>query len=189
MSFTKSRLALTRPDRLPSPGDILLFTHAEGITRVIPWYTGSRYYHCGLYEGGGNVLEARPHGVLRRNIANEPGNVFRIIPMDQTRGPQALEYCRNCLGKRYDILDVVFIMMRQSFPNVRINYSNHDSLVCSELVVLAWRHAGLDLFPGQAAAAIIPGDFQRFLPVDSHDMTLSPDFLQSNCTLGPDASK
>ena len=169
MSFTKSRLFAVRADRAPRPGDIVLFTDALGLTRIIPWFTGSRYYHCAVYEGDGWVLESRPQGVVRRNIALEPDNVIRVIPMPSEGSDRALEYCRCCLGKRYDILDVVFIVLRHSFPTIRLPYSSDDALVCSELVVRAWRAGGVDLFPGLEAALIIPGDFQGFLPVDSED--------------------
>ena len=143
-----------------------------GLSRLIPWVTGSRYYHCGLYEGGGWVLEARPQGVVRRNIINHPKVVVRVIPMPVEQGEAAVKYARSCVGKNYDILDALFIMLRHQFPRVPIKYSNHESLVCSELVVLAWRKAGLDLFPDTDAAAVIPGQFQAFLPVDSYDTTL-----------------
>lgn len=171
LSFTKRRRALARP-RGPKPGDILLFTHAKGLSRLIPWFTGSRYYHCGLYEGQGCSLEARPGGVVRRDLSRDPDAVFRVIPMPEEHGQQALDAARCCLGNNYDLLDIAFIMMRHWFPRLRFSYSNHNSLVCSELVVLAWRHVGLDLFPDQAPELVIPADFRAFLPPDSRDETL-----------------
>lgn len=115
------------------------------------------------------MLEARPSGVVRRDLRKETNMVFRVIPMPEDAAPKALEYVRCCLGANYDILDVVFIILRQYLPELRFTYSNHNSFVCSELVVLAWRNAGLDLFPDKVAATIIPADFEKFLPPDSRD--------------------
>lgn len=171
LSLTKPLLRDVRPDG-PLPGDILLYTHALKFTRLIPWFTGSRYYHCGLYEGGDTVLEARPQGVLRRPIRGDRNAVFRVIPMPKERGPQALNYIRACLGSNYDPFDIAFIVLRHYFPGLHLKYSDHNRVTCGELVVLAWRAAGVDLFPGKAAEEVIPSDFARFLLPDSHDQTL-----------------
>ena len=171
LSFTKRRRALARPDG-PKPGDILLFSHARGFSRLIPWFTKSRYYHCALYEGGGRVLEARPSGVVRRDISKDPTMVFRIIPMPDGTGCPALDWARDQLGCKYDVMDVVFIILRTYFPCLKIPYVDRDSFFCSEIPILGWRHAGLDLFPGRRAQELIPGDFEQFLPPDARDETL-----------------
>ena len=168
LSFTKRRLATARPNG-PKPGDILLFSHARGFSKLIPWFTGSRYYHCGLYEGDGHVVEARPNGVQRRDLKLDPHMAFRVIPMPENAGESALNHSRSCIGKRYGVLDVFFIVLRHYFPRFTPPYSSCNSLVCSELIIDAWREAGLDLFPGQDSAAIIPADFEPFLPPDAHD--------------------
>jgi uncharacterized protein YycO len=168
LSFTKRRRYVARPDG-PKPGDILLFCHARGLSRLIPWFTDSRYYHCALYEGDGRVVEARPSGVVRRDLTQCSDMAFRIIPMPEEHGQVALDYARCCLGRNYDVIDVFFIILRHYFPQVPITYSNHNSFVCSELVVNAWRRAGLDLFPRRKSSLIIPADFERFLPPDTHD--------------------
>ena len=171
LSFTKRRRALARPNG-PQPGDILLFSHAKGLNRLVNWFTGSRYYHCSIYEGEGHSIEARPEGVVRRNLMEDPNAVFRVIPMPEKEGQQVLDYARGCLGKHYSILDVLFIIWRQFYPCFRVPYANENSLVCSEMVAIAWRRGGLDLFPGQDASTLIPADFERFLPPDSRDESL-----------------
>lgn len=164
-------MARVRPQG-PLPGDILLFTNATGVTKVIPWFTGSRYYHCAIYEGDGNVLEARPEGVVRRDIAAEEGNVFRVIPMPREGAERALHYARTCLGDNYDALEVAFIVLKHAFPRLNIHYSNRKSFICGEFVTTTWRRAGLDFFPGERAEEVIPAQFQGFLPPDARDMTL-----------------
>lgn len=175
-SFTKDgskkeRLKLIRPNG-PFPGDIILFAQATGYSKVIPWFTKSRYYHCALYEGNNCVLEARPSGVVRRDIKREAGNIVRIIPMPNKSGADAVSFAEKCLGANYDPLDILFIVLRQCFPKSRFTYSNHKRFVCSELVVLAWRSAGIDLFPDCSPDTIRPGDFAQFLPPDARDIRL-----------------
>ncbi|MBW3636909.1 MAG: hypothetical protein KY445_10700 [Armatimonadetes bacterium] len=172
LSFTKRRRSLARPDG-PRPGDILLFSHATRLGRIIPWFTGSRYYHIALYEGHGMVLEARPGGVVRRDITKEKNQVFRVIPMTEGAGQLALDCARARLGLNYDIVGVCWIILRHYFPRLRIPFENHNCYSCGEFVLDSWRRAGLDLLPGADATTVIPADFQPFLPPDSHDETLA----------------
>ncbi|HEX8464891.1 MAG TPA: hypothetical protein VF627_09775 [Abditibacterium sp.] len=172
LSFTKRRRALARPNG-PKPGDILLFSHAKGLNRLVTWFSHSRYYHCSIYEGQGHSIEARPEGVVRRDLMKDSGAVFRVIPMPESASEQVVEYARGCLGKHYSVLDVFLIIWRQLFPRFRVPIVNDNSLICSEMICLAWRRAGLDLFPGHDASTLLPTDFERFLPPDSRDETLS----------------
>ncbi len=156
----------------PQPGDILLFTHARGLNRLIPWFTGSRYFHCGVYEGDGRVLEARPSGVVRRDLKEQGEQVFRAVPMPREGADKAVHFVQSRLGSTYDPLDVAFIILRHLFPLWPIAYSNHCSFTCGELVARAWRAGDCDLFPDRQASEVIPSDFSRFLPRDSQDQVL-----------------
>ena len=160
-----------RPDG-PLPGDILLFTHATGFSKLIPWFTGSRYYHCGLYEGNNHVLEARPQGVVRRNLKRGTLYPFRVVPMPREGATRALDFIRKRLGATYDPLDIAFIVMRHLFPLLPLYYTNHSSFTCGELVTRAWRAGRCDLLPDTNPAEVIPADFARFLPCDAHDQVL-----------------
>lgn len=171
LSLTKSPLFETRPAG-PLPGDILLFTDAPGLTKVIPWFTNSRYYHVGLYEGGPFSLEARVNGVIRRDISRDKQLVFRFVPMPREGAGQALQFIRESLGANYDLVDIAAIIVNHSFPKLRVNYSNSASFTCGELVAKAWKEAGVDLFPDTKPELIVPGDFARFLPMDARDRVL-----------------
>lgn len=158
----------------PQPGDILLFTHAKGLNRLIPWFTGSRYFHCGVYEGNGCVLEARPNGVVRRDLqsSGEGEKVFRTVPMPEEGTEKAIHFVQSRIGATYDPIDIAFIILRHLFPLWPIRYSNHRSFTCGELMARAWRAGGCDLFPQRQASEIIPADFSRFLPRDARDQVL-----------------
>jgi uncharacterized protein YycO len=174
LSFTKRRRAVARPNG-PQPGDLLLFSDATKMGRVIPWFTSSRYYHVAIYEGNGNVLEARPGGVVRRDITKEPNQVFRVIPMPEAAAQKALDAARSCLNLRYDVIGVGFIILRHYFPRLHLPFETHSSYSCGEFVLTSWRRAGLDLLPDADPTTVIPADFQPFLPPDAHDETLAPD--------------
>ena len=171
LSLTKKPLYQTRPAG-PLPGDILLFTDAPGLTKVIPWFTNSRYYHVGVYEGGPFSLEARVNGVIRRDIERDKQLVFRVVPMPREGAHDALGFIRRNLGANYDLVDVAAIIINHSLPKLRINYSNPGSFTCGELVAEAWKAAGVDLFPDMKSELVVPGDFARFLPVDARDRVI-----------------
>ena len=170
LSLTKTPLYKTRPAG-PLPGDILLFTDAPGLTKIIPWFTNSRYYHVGLYEGGPFSLEARVPGVLRRDISRDKQLVFRFVPMPREGAQIALDFARKNLGANYDPIDIAAIIINHTFPKLRINYSNPSSFTCGELVAEAWQAAGVELFPEIESELVVPGDFGRYLPVDARDRT------------------
>lgn len=170
-SLTKTALFETRPNG-PLPGDILLFTDAPGLTKVIPWFTNSRYYHVGLYEGGPFSLEARVNGVIRRDIGRDKQLVFRSISMPREGAQIALDFVRKNLGANYDLVDIAAIIINHSFPTLRVNYSNDTRFTCGELVADAWKAAGVDLFPDLQSELVVPGDFAQFLPVDARDRVI-----------------
>ena len=74
-----------------SPGDILLFHHASGWNRLIPFFSGSRYHHVGLFAGGQLVIESRVGGVIERDMSRAKVRLrFRVIPAPG--GPDGTAY-------------------------------------------------------------------------------------------------
>ena len=149
----------------PAPGDILLFYNATGLNRAITWFLRSKYYHCAIYAGDGNVIEARPRGVVRRNLqSREGGHDFVVAPAPEGRGEAALAWGESKVGADYDRIDVVVIVLERVFRHLHLNYTSHDKFSCGEFVACAFENAGANLFPGKSADDIVPGDFARFLP-------------------------
>ena len=89
-------------DAIAQPGDILLFYHATGFKgRLIAWFTRSRYYHAAIYAGEGYVIEARPGGVVDRDLNGpEGGHEYVVIPAPGRRGEEALEWAKSQLGDK-----------------------------------------------------------------------------------------
>jgi uncharacterized protein YycO len=150
--------------RQPQPGDILLFRHARKWNRLITWFTHSRYYHAAIYRGDHHVVEARPRGVVRRDLNGPDGDKsFDVIAAPQGRGREALAWAEQQLGKRYGKGDVVVLILEHLFTRLNLNYTTRDQFSCGELVTCAFAEAGVTLFPNRNPETIVPADFAPLL--------------------------
>src|SRR5579862_1775917 len=82
------------------PGDILLFHRPRGITpRLISLFTRSPYYHVAIAADDLHTIEARPKGIVRRDLREpEGGHCFEVIRMPHGVGGQALEWAETQIG-------------------------------------------------------------------------------------------
>ncbi len=148
-----------------SAGDILLFQRARGLNRIITWFSHSRFYHVGIYAGDTFVVEARPAGVVRRDLASSGHeNHFRIIPAPQDKGRQALEWATSQIGDPYAPLSVLTLVCDRILKSWKIDITQPDEYSCGELVAQAFQEAGVRLFPDCDPTQVAPWDFARFLP-------------------------
>ena len=148
----------------PKPGDICLFYNARGICRLITWFTKSRFYHVGIYDGDEHVVESRPVGVIRRDLrkANDPDYV--VIPTPQDKGTKALEWARTQIGDNYDVPGVMVLVLERLFTNLHINYKPPQSrFSCGQFVLCAFQEAGVELLPDQEPETAVPADFEELL--------------------------
>ena len=149
-------------------GDVLLFTNARGPNRLITWFTHSRFYHVGLYEGDGWIVEARPRGVVRRNLQGPDGDRhFVAIPLEKMmtneQAETALRWAEGEIGDGYAPLDVAAIILERLFRWVKINYSTPDKYSCGEFVTQALRAADVPIFCDRLADRVVPSDFEQWL--------------------------
>ena len=150
------------------PGDLLLFTRAKKWNRLITWFTKSRFYHVAVFEGGSNVIEARPRGVVRRDLNGPDGDKFFVIaPAPHSKGLEALAWAQSHIGDGYDPIDVAVIILETLFKSLDINYKSNNRFSCGEFVAKAHLAAGVDLFPGRKPEIIVPKDFEKFLNAKS----------------------
>ncbi len=149
------------------PGDILLFTRARGLNRIITWFTKSKYYHVAIYAGESHVVESRPRGVVCRDLNGPDGDKsFVVIPAPGGRetGMQALEWARAQLGTPYDPVGVLALVIDRMLSCSCVPWSTSNYYSCGELVVNAFRHANKDLFPERHPESVVPADFEPYLP-------------------------
>jgi uncharacterized protein YycO len=134
--------------------------------------TRSPYYHVAIYDGEAHVVESRPRGVVCRDLHGpEPDTTFTVIATPDDVGLPALEWARQKVGAPYDALDVVVIVLERVLGWMRIDYTGRGRYSCCEFVLLAYRHAGLDLLPGVESNGAIPADFAALLPADARPMS------------------
>ncbi len=157
-----------------SPGDILLFHHARGLSRLITVLSGSRYHHVGLFAGGQWVIESRITGVVKRDLSQAKVRLrFRVIPAPggPLVGQAALEWAQTQVGVRYAYGSIFALMidrwLEQLLGKLDIVWRQRDRVSCGELIARAYEVAGVQLFPGFEAEEIAPWDFVRLLKRNS----------------------
>ena len=151
------------------PGDLLLFTNARGLNKLITWYSHSPWYHIAIYAAGTFVVEARPRGVVRRDLRGPDGDKdFQVVPAPCSRdiAVQALRNAETHIGQGYDPLNVLALILDRALW-LQLPTIPNQSWACGELVTECFRQAGFDLLPGMDAADTLPSDFARYLPPDS----------------------
>lgn len=149
------------------PGDLLLFTKARGLNRTITWLTRSRFYHVGIFKGGTHVVEARPRGVVCRDLTGPDGDkAFVVIPAPggEETARKALQWAEAQIGDGYDPINAAAIVLDRFLVCWRFSYGLENRYSCGELITEAFRQAGHDPFPCCAAESIVPGDFEKYLP-------------------------
>ncbi len=155
----------TATPTMPLPGDVLLFAHATGWNRLITFFTRSIFYHVAIYADDFQVVEARPQGVVSRDLRGPEGTHFcAVLPDPNRRGRAALDWAQGQIGGRYDRWDVLVIILEHVFTHLHLNYAPPGRFSCGEFVARAFEEAGARLFPDRDAADIVPGDFARLLP-------------------------
>lgn len=160
----------------PRPGDVLLFHEPERWRgRLISWFTRSRFYHIGIYAGGGHVVEARIPAVVRRDLTDLDGCRFVVLraPSEEA-GRRALAWAEARVGEPYDLWAIAATVLRRFLPWLppalwrRLCRAGRH--VCGSFVARAFSEgAGAPLLPGRATheeAILVPADFAVLAPRD-----------------------
>lgn len=140
--------------------------------------TFSRYGHAAICEsvhpsGGIVIIEPMPAGCRRRTA--RPGEfVWSDVPLTGEQQADIVAYAGAHIGTPYDWPAIAGFVRR--WWAARLRPGRHrlrallerddpgaETLICSELVVRAWRRAGVDVCPGVPADAVSPGDLRQWL--------------------------
>jgi uncharacterized protein YycO len=152
----------------PQPGDILLFYNARHICRLITWFTGSNFYHVGIYAGEGHAIEARPVGVVKRDLIAANEYDYLVIPAPRGAGKRALAWAEKQVGDGYDVVGVGALVLERMFDNLHLNYrTSYDKFSCGQFVLCAFKEAGVNLLPEVQIEFAVPADFARLVPAGS----------------------
>lgn len=164
----------------PQAGDFFVTTTSGSLLdRFFAWCirfgTESTVNHAGVYIGDGQIVEA-VRGVVRGLETEYPTAVWSTkFTAELDLAPSARQAlvaaATSYIGRPYGYLDILAIGLAQrrfggSVSRVskwwwvkRLEKSN--ALICSQLVVDAYRAAGVDLFPGTPSGLVSPGDLLR----------------------------
>ena len=150
-------------DREPRPGDILVFVRPHRLLDyVIKLLTSSRYYHVALWSGDGQVIEARPKGVMFNGLDGREGG-YIVVPAPEGRGEEALAWAKTQIGARFDRMNMLIVLLEHLFIRVRLNRVPSGKYSCGEFVATAFDHAGVRVFTDRDLDDVEPKDFARLL--------------------------
>ncbi|MEU0952805.1 hypothetical protein ABZ353_10745 [Streptomyces niveus] len=158
----------------PRPGDIGL-TKIGGLAgafvNVGQWFVGdfAPVQHALVYVGNGMVVQAMPSGAemipleKASPVVMWSTDLIDLTPVDRL---YISENAIDLVGTPYSFLDYLSIALERlgvhsKLIRERVMSSGH--LICSQLCVLAYERAGIDLFPGQFPGDQTPGDLYHLL--------------------------
>jgi cell wall-associated NlpC family hydrolase len=158
----------------PLPGDFGL-TKIGGLAGLFvnfgQWFVGdfAPVQHALVYVGDGRVVQAMPDGAEgipleeASPVVQWSTGLIDLTP-EQREGISLLAL--QLVGTPYSFLDYVSIALerlgvRPKF--IRDHVASTGHLICSQLVVLAYERAGVDLFPGTFPGDCTPGDLYKLL--------------------------
>lgn len=129
------------------PGDVVLVRRGTGIfDRLVQWATVSPYYHAALVAEGGDVIEARLHGVQRRPLTEYAGraDVFRVAGSTSAERSAAVGFAQGKVGLPYGWGDVLADALRLGLHiDTGYRWRAWKHLDCACLVTAAWASTGI----------------------------------------------
>jgi len=159
---------------MPRPGDFGLSPGGGLLMAAVRLGTFSRYGHAcicsntttlGNIGGMVEIIEAYPGGCRKRRVSTDEFT-WSNIELSDTQRNGVVDYAHDTLGLPYDWRAIAGFLARFWWAKATNGSGDHadDKLICSELVVWAYREgAKLDLAPGRAPGDVSPGDLADYL--------------------------
>ncbi|MFJ3084376.1 hypothetical protein ACIPJG_32110 [Streptomyces halstedii] len=158
----------------PRKGDIGL-TKIGGLAGAFvnfgQWFVGdfAPVQHALIYVGHGMVVQAMPSGAEILPLEEASPVVMwstGLIELTAEQRSHIAYEAVKLVGTPYSFLDYLSIALerlgfRSKLIRERVMASGH--LICSQLCVLAYERAGIDLFPGMFPGDQTPGDLYHLL--------------------------
>ena len=150
---------------LPRGSFILVHTNGRA-ARGIQLATLSHVNHAAIVDASGvNVIEANPAGVQRRPLAEyDPTAIAAVggLSLSDWQRVKVLRAAEAKIGDTYNWPGIAALGMDRFFgwrPSWLDNAANQPTTwFCSQLVVAAYRAAGVDLCPGRPDWTCSPGE-------------------------------
>ncbi len=152
-------------------GDVLMYRGKSLISRLICWFTRSRYSHAGLAVWWNErlmVMEAIGNGVvvtpLSNNVAAYDGRVEWFTSVDEISANDRItmvQFAQQELGKEYDtwkLIQFALMLIFGGSVEKRDKLRRSRKLVCSYYVAQAYNSIGRDLKPNVSDRFMTPDD-------------------------------
>lgn len=163
-------------------GDIILLTTNTIFSRVIRVQHDAPVSHAMVYVGLGKVVEAILDGVVLRSLSEaiEDATVavaLRDPRMTPKKAEQVSKFASDKVGRSYDKWGAVYMTLFrhicsdkkgedpercQRWVWIYLGTETDDEWFCSELVLAAYKHAGIPLTTGEPHWAS-PGDIANLM--------------------------
>ncbi len=150
------------------PGDCILVDCESIVGDGIEWLENGKISHVAIYEGHGNIIEARETGVRRSTIEKYERKKYqwmvrRINGITNEQRKKIVDIAVSYIGEPYDFFQFItlgiFLLLKKIFRISEywiIGQSKKDLMICSELFAKGCLGAGIDLFPGIDIRQITP---------------------------------
>lgn len=158
----------------PRVGDIGL-TKIGGLAGLFvnfgQWFIGdfAPVQHALVYVGDGMVVQAMPSGAELIRLEDASPVVMwstGLIPLSSYKGHLVAHEALQLVGTPYSFLDYLSMALERFGVHsnlIRDRVASSGHLICSQLVVLAYERAGIELFPATFPGDITPGDIWHLL--------------------------
>jgi uncharacterized protein YycO len=176
----------------PMPGDFgLVKTGGQGFAGLVAWAirfgTDAPVNHAFVYVGDGRIVEAEPGGACESSVDRYGDVVWSTgrldVELTTTQRWAIVQAALDAVGTPYGWLDIVAIALAQkrlgglvdSDDWIARRISNDGTLICSQLVDVAYKAAGVGLFAdGRLPGLVSPGDLYRLLVPAARPAQLAP---------------
>ena len=155
----------------PRPGDYGIVRTGTLLGRFIRVFTKSRFNHSFIViDDKGTIVESTREGAVITPEGVQKYPDARYNRLDQLTDADRLRIivqAQRLVGTPYGFLDIFVLGLRQFGVNWEIinrKVSKSNKLICSQLVDLAYRRAGVKLFPEyRLPRDVTPGDLAERL--------------------------
>ncbi|MEU5166805.1 hypothetical protein [Streptomyces mutomycini] len=158
----------------PQCGDIGL-TKIGGLAGAFvnfgQWFVGdfAPVQHALIYVGDGMVVQAMPSGAELIRLEDASPVVMWSTDLVELTEAERLDIAWEALflvGTPYSFLDYLSIALERLGVHrklIRDRVASSGHLICSQLCVLAYERAGIELFPNTFPGDVTTGDIYRLL--------------------------
>jgi uncharacterized protein YycO len=142
---------------------------------LVKWGTRAPVAHAGIYvgevDGVPSIVEAEPEGARLAPLDTHKRDIWSRVNISQEQRDKAVEWAVSKVGTPYGFLDIIAIALctrrlglpwdPKNPPAFLKRLRDPKTLICSQLVAMAYQEAGVTLVDGLDPALTSPGDLWR----------------------------